>query len=246
MDLFDLREPVSAWTHCAGLMLALPGTLVLLRRSGGELGKRLSLLVYGLSLIFCYAASTLYHGVQLPADRVAAFARLDSVGIFALISGSYTSLAWNLMRGRWRALTLTAVWGTAGTAIALIASGRSFSPVLRTCVYLGMGWGVVVCYARIARVVSHRALLPVVLGGIFYSVGAVLNILHWPALWPGVFGVHDLFHLFVIAGSLAHYWFILRVVVPFGRGHSAVLGESGTLVDKAASATSSASSPTCI
>src|SRR4051794_31665878 len=102
MNVFDFREPVSAWTHCAGLLLAIPGTLILWRRGGGDPGKRLSLLVYGLSLIDCYAASTLYHGVRLPPDRVAAFARLDSVGIFALIAGSYTPLAWNLLRGPWR------------------------------------------------------------------------------------------------------------------------------------------------
>ncbi|WP_406695597.1 hemolysin III family protein [Singulisphaera sp. Ch08] len=215
MEVLHLREPVSAWTHFAGLVLALPGTLILWRRSGGDLGKRLSLLVYGLCLIFCYAASTLYHGVRLPADRLGVFIRLDSVGIFALIAGSYTPLAWNLMRGRWRSGTLSVVWGTAATAIALIASGRRFSPMVGTCVYLGMGWGVVICYAQLARVVSHRALLPVVVGGVFYSVGAVLLLFRWPALWPGAFGVHDLFHLFVIAGSLAHYRFILKVVVPF-------------------------------
>jgi hemolysin III len=169
--------------------------------------------------------------------------RIDSVGIFALIAGSYTPLAWNLMRGRWRAWTLIAVWGTAVTAIALIASGRHFSRALGTCVYLGMGWGVVVCYARIARVVSHRALRLVVLGGLFYSVGAVLNLLHWPALWPGIFSVHDLFHLFVMAGSLAHFWFILKVIVPFGRGHGEVFGAPGTLSDNAAFTTSSSPSP---
>src|SRR6187551_542620 len=118
MDVFHLREPVSAWTHGAALALALPGTLILWWRSGGDVGKRLSLLVYGLSLIFCYAASTLFHGVSRPADRLGVFIRLDSVGIFALIAGSYTPLAWNLMRGRWRAWTLTAVWSTAATAIA--------------------------------------------------------------------------------------------------------------------------------
>jgi hemolysin III len=240
MNAFDLREPVSAWTHFAGLLLAIPGTLLLLRRSGGDLGKRLSLLVYGLGLILCYAASTLYHGVQLPADRVAVFARLDSVGIFALIAGSYTPLAWNLMRGRWRWWTLSAVWGTAGVAIVLIAAGRQFSTALGTCMYLGMGWGVVVCYAHIARIVSHRALLPIAIGGLFYSVGAVLNLIGWPALWPEVFGVHDLFHLFVIAGSLAHYWFILKVVVPFGRGRGEAPSEAGTSTVEATPAPTSA------
>jgi hemolysin III len=243
MDALDFREPFSAWSHCIGLMLALSGALILWRRSGGDLGKRLSLLVYGLSLIFCYAASTLFHGVRLPADRLADFARLDSVGIFALIAGSYTPMAWNLMQGRWRWGTLTAVWGTATLAIVLIAAGRQFSPVLGTCLYLGMGWGVVVCYAQLARVVSHRALLPVVVGGLFYSLGAVLNVLCWPALWPGVFGVHDLFHLFVMAGSLAHYVFILKVIVPFVHGPREVSRQPGSSTEDATSSGSTAPVP---
>ncbi len=218
MGILDLREPVSAWSHCAGLMLAVPGTLLLWRRSAGDRGKQLAVLVYGLSLAFCYSASTLFHGVRLPAARIAAFARLDGVGIFALIAGSYTPLAWCLMRGRWRRWTLVVVWTVAATATTLIAAGRQVSPVLATCVYLGMGWGAVVCMAQIAQVVTHRALLPILVGGLSYSVGAVFNVLRWPTLWPGVFGAHELFHCFVLAGSLAHYLFILKVVVPFVRG----------------------------
>ena len=57
--------------------------------------------------------------------------------------------------------------------------------------------------------------MPIVVGGLSYSLGAVLNLLHWPVLLPGIFGAHELFHLFVLAGSLAHYRFILKVVVPF-------------------------------
>jgi hemolysin III len=215
MNFLDLREPVSTWTHCAGLFLALPGTVLLWRRSVGDSTKRLSLLVYGLTLAFCFLASTLYHGVRVPATRIAAFARLDGVGIFALIAGSYTPLAWCLLQGRWRRWTLAIVWGVAATATVLIATGRHFSPALATGLYLGLGWGAIACYSEIARVVSHRALLPIVLGGVSYSVGAVLNLLHWPVLVPGVFGAHELFHLFVLAGSLAHYLFILKVVAPF-------------------------------
>ena len=218
MDFLNFREPVSTWSHCAGLMLALPGALLLWRRSTGDHTKRLSLLIYGLTLAFCYAASTLFHGVRLPAARIAAFARLDGVGIFALIAGSYTPLAWCLMRGRWRRWTLAVVWGVAATATILIAAGRHFSPVFSTCLYLGMGWGAVACYSVIAQAVSHRAMLPIVVGGLSYSVGAVLNLLHWPVLLPGIFGAHELFHMFVLAGSLAHYWFILKVVVPFAQG----------------------------
>ncbi len=215
MNFLDFREPVSAWSHCAGLLLALPGTLLLWRRSAGDRAKRVSLVIYGLTLTFCYLASTLYHGLRLPASGIAGLARLDGVGIFALIAGSYTPLACCLMRGRWRLGTLAVVWSVAATATVLIATGQHFSRVLSTGLYLGLGWGFVVCYAEIAQVVSHRSLAPIVLGGLSYSVGAVLNLLHWPVFMPGIFGAHELFHLFVLVGSLAHYLFILKVVAPF-------------------------------
>src|ERR1700741_1642600 len=102
MNFLDFREPVSAWSHCVGLLLALAGTVLLWRRSVGASTKRLSLLVYGLTLAFCYSASTLYHGVRLPAARIATFARLDGVLIFALIPCIYTPLAWCLLRCHWR------------------------------------------------------------------------------------------------------------------------------------------------
>jgi len=217
MHAIELREPVSALTHGIGFLLAIPGTWILVRLSRGDLGKRLSMLVYGLSLIFCYGASTLYHGVRVPVDSLGPYIRLDSAGIFALIAGSYTPMAWNLMTGRWRSWSLALVWGAAGLAIALLGSGHRIPTNLATAIFLGMGWSFAVCYARIAKVVSHRELRAVVAGGLFYSVGAVLNVIHWPSLWPGVFGTHELFHLFVIAGSLAHYRFLLTVVVPFAR-----------------------------
>ncbi len=218
MDLFDPREPVAAWSHFAGLLLALPGTYLLWRRSSGDRAKRLSVLIYGFTLAFCYLASTLYHAVRLPAYRITEFARLDAVGIFALIAGTYTPIAVCLMRGWWRKCTLAAVWGVAVTATFVIASGRHFSTALATGLYLAMGWGAVVCYFEVARDVTHRALLPVVGGGLSYSVGAVLNLLHWPVFYPGFFEAHELFHMFVLAGSLAHYIFILKVAVPFGTG----------------------------
>ncbi len=135
-----------------------------------------------------------------------------------MIAGTYTPIAVCLMRGWWRKCTLAAVWGVAVTATFVIASGRHFSTALATGLYLAMGWGAVVCYFEVARDVTHRALLPVVGGGLFYSVGAVLNLLRWPVFYPGFFEAHELFHMFVLAGSLAHYIFILKVAVPFGTG----------------------------
>lgn len=214
MDFFDFREPVSAWTHLLGLLLAFPAAGLLWHRAGRRPGVRLSLLVYGASLALCYAGSTLYHGLRVPEDRLVDLDRLDRIGIFALIAGTYTPLAWSLMRGRWRWGTLAAAWFVAVAASARLAVGQTFPPTISTGLYLAMGWGSLICYHRIARVVSHRALRPLVVGGLFYSVGAVINLVRWPALWPGHFGPHELFHLFVLAGSLSHFLLMLRVVVP--------------------------------
>jgi hemolysin III len=218
MDCFSFREPASAWTHCIGMLLAIAGTALLWRRASGDLAKQLSLLVYGLSLIACYAASTLHHGLRVADARVAELNRLDRAGIFLLIAGTYTPLAWNLMRGRWRRWTLSVAWLVAIGASLQLVRGGVFPPLVSTGLYLAMGWGSLICDSEFAKAVSRRAMLPLIIGGVSYSVGAVLEMLHWPALWPGYFGTHDLFHLFVMGGSLAHYLLMLLVVVPSRRG----------------------------
>ena len=92
--------------------------------------------------------------------------------------------------------------------------GGAFPVWIATTTYLAMGWGSLFCYRELARTYSHRTLLPLPLGGIFYSVGAVINLLKWPVISPGVFASHEVFHLFVIAGSACHVYFMLRVVIP--------------------------------
>ena len=219
MEILDFREPFSAWSHCAGVVLALPGTLLLWRGSVGDRGKQLSLLVYGLSLIFCHLASTLYHGVRLPTARILAFARLDGIGIFALIAGSYTPMAWCLMRDTWRRWTLAVVWTIVATATVLIAAGRHFSPYFLHLCLPGDGAG------------ARRSATPKSLDSCRTAswcpsssvacpiASRMLNLMHWPALWPRIFGPHGLFHLFVLAGSLAHYGFISRWSCRSSGGH---------------------------
>ncbi len=216
MTFFELREPVSAGTHALWLFLSLPATLILWRRSGPDRGRRLSLLVYGLSLACCYAGSALFHGVPFARPKLELYDRLDHVGIFLLIAGSYTPIAWNLMRARWRFGVLASAWGVAAIGSTMILSAGIMPPLLNTAIYLGMGWGAIFCYVEMAHYLPHRRLFPLVLGGVFYSVGAVLNLLRWPVVVPGVFGPHETFHLFVMAGSLSHYLFMLRVVLPAG------------------------------
>jgi hemolysin III len=212
MTYLDFREPVSAWTHGGGLLLSIPATALLWRRSAGDPARRFSLLVFGLSLALCYCGSTLFHAMRLGSDGLYWLDALDHIGIFILIAGSYTPVAWNLLHGRLRWGTLVSAWLAAGVGTGLLLICGIFSMFWSTLFYLAMGWGAVFCYLELARVHSHRTVFPLLLGGILYSVGAVMNLAHWPDLWPGVFGPHELFHLFVMAGSAAHFVFMHEVV----------------------------------
>jgi hemolysin III len=108
---------------------------------------------------------------------------------------------------------------------------------LSSAYYLLMGWIGCLTFYELAAAVSYAALRPMWVGGLFYSVGALIHLARWPIVWPGVLGAHELFHLFVMAGSVCHYWFMLTVVVPFQ--HPATEAEPslslrGTLVSRPA------------
>jgi hemolysin III len=218
MDFLNLREPVSAWSHGSWLLLSLPATWLLWRKSGNDLAKRLSVLIFGLSLAFCYAGSMLYHGVRLSRGGIEYFDELDHIGIFVLIAGSYTPIAWNLMQGWWKWGTLAFAWFFTAVGTMLILTAGVLPIFWSTLFYLAMGWGALLCYFELTRGLSYRSLFPLLLGGLLYSVGALLNLIRWPVIWPGVFAAHELFHLLVMAGSLSHFWFVLKVVVPYRCG----------------------------
>jgi hemolysin III len=229
--MLDLREPFSALSHGLGLVLAFPVTLLLWRRSGRaparlgpgptavprtsfERGKRLALLVFGASLVACYGGSAAFHGAQVQGEELDRLRRLDYIGIYLLIAGTYTPAAWAMMGGSMRRGTLTAVWATALGCSARVWLGGAMPAWISTAIYLSMGWGVLLCYRELARRHGHRKLAALPLGGVLYSVGAAINLLGRPAPVPGVFGAHELFHCFVLAGTASHVWFMLRAVIP--------------------------------
>ena len=215
MDLLRFREPVSALTHGFWLLASLPAIYLLWTRGRGDRAKQLSFLIYGLGLVSCSLASTLYHGVRLPDEGIRLYALFDYIAIYILIAASYTPIVWNVLRRPWRGGILALVWGGAALGVVLRVAFRTTPPWLTTGLYLAMGWGSILCYFEVARGLSHRALLPIIGGGILYSIGAMVNLLRQPILYPGVFQAHELFHVFVVAASGLHYWFMLTVIAPF-------------------------------
>lgn len=221
MFLLDPREPISAWTHLMGFIAAPPITWLLIHRgrrfgSSGyyQRGKLIGLLVFGLGMAFCYGASTLYHGAHVEGEALDWLERLDHVGIFCLIAGTFTPVAWSLMRPRQGRRSIALVWAFSLTGAGVVLAGEPFPTWLATTVYLSLGWGMVLGYCEIRLAYRDRALIGLPIGGIIYSVGATINLLGAPTLIPGALGPHELFHFFVLGGTAAHIYFLFTVVLP--------------------------------
>ncbi len=217
IDWLNFREPASAWTHFLWLLLAFPGTWLLWRRGQGDRLKQTGFLLFGLGLVLCYGGSWSFHAVRLSDRAIHAFNTLDHIGIYVLIAGSATPIALVILRGAWRLYLMLLVWLLAGIGIGLCLTPLHMPIWVSTLLYLVMGWVGCVTYFELASRLSHAAVRPIWIGGLLYSIGAILNVVEWPTIVPGVFGPHEVFHVFVMGGSLSHYVFMLRTVAPYRR-----------------------------
>jgi hemolysin III len=209
-----LREPVSGLTHLAGVLLALAALIVLLTRAVGRVDQLVAFGIFGLSLIALYSASALYHLLPVSPAATARLRRLDHMTIFILIAGTYTPVCVLALEGGWRAGLLGLVWTLALCGVALKLLWMEAPRWLSVGVYLAMGWVAVIAASAILRAIPFGGLAWVLGGGVVSSAGALIYALKRPNLLPGVFGFHELWHLFVLAGSACHFWAMLRYIAP--------------------------------
>lgn len=207
------KDPISGLTHLASALAALVGMVVLgiLSPPGAA---RLALLVYGLSLVLLFAASTAYHLIKTSPARELFLRRLDHTAIFLLIAGTYTPVCLIVLTGAWRWGTLITIWTLAiiGTLFQLVfIEAPRWIAVL---IYIGMGWLGVVGVAQLWQALPLSALGWLLVGGLLYSSGAIIYTFKKPDFFPNVFGFHEVWHLFVTAASIAHYIFMLGYVLP--------------------------------
>ena len=172
-----LREPVNSLTHFAGAVLSVVGLSVLLILSNGEPWRTTSFAIYGASLVLLYSASTLYHSLKVGERGLRALKRFDHIAIFALIAGTYTPVALVTLQGEraaWGWSIFGVIWGFAVlgfvTKLFFIHAPRWFSTLL----YVLMGWLAVVAIVPIVQAMPFGGVVWLGLGGLFYSVGAVI------------------------------------------------------------------------
>lgn len=215
-----LREPINGLTHLAGAGLAFIGTIYLVRQAFllATPWHVVAFLIFGLGLILLYLSSGLYHSLPLTARGTRALQRLDHIMIYVLIAGTYTPICLVPLRGSWGWSLFGAIWALAAAGIALVLSPARLPRWLTVMSYVLLGWLCLVAIVPIIKNVSMGGLVWLALGGLFYSVGAVIYTVKRPNPAPGVFGFHEIWHLFVLAGSFSHYWLMLRYILPLRGG----------------------------
>jgi hemolysin III len=193
-----------------GFVFAVAGSIVLVARAGnyGTVRHILSCSVYGTTLIFLYAASTLYHSIHVPRAK-AILRAFDHSAIFLLIAGTYTPFALVNLRGAWGWSLFGVIWGLAALGIAFQAWLRRW-PIARAGLYVGMGWAVVVVVNPLFATVATGGLVLLLVGGLAYTLG--LGFYAWRRLPYH----HAIWHVFVLTGSSAHFFAILLYVIPIG------------------------------
>ena len=202
--LSRLKHPFSALSHLLGAGLAVSGTVVLLLMAKSPLAL-LAFAVYGAALVGLYLASGVYHAVVAEGKREAFLRRLDHTGIFLLIAGTYVPVCLLALPREWGwtflvLQTLCALAGVLGTFLL-----PKFPEALNVGLYLVMGWMALPALGYIRTQWPTQAIVLLVLGGLVYTIGAVIFATDRPHLVPGKFSAHDLWHLFVLGGSACHF-----------------------------------------
>jgi hemolysin III len=210
-----LREPFSGLSHLAGAILGIAALVVLVSVARGDPWHVSGFVIYGASLIVLYMASALYHLLPVNARHIERLRIFDHSAIYLLIAGTYTPICLVPLRGGWGWSLFGVVWAMALFGIVAEVAWRSAPRWLSLVLYLIMGWLVLIALGPLARILPGAAVGWLVAGGIVYTVGTIVFALERPRLWPGIFGAHDLWHVFVLGGSACHFVLMLRFVAPF-------------------------------
>ena len=207
-----IREPGSALTHFIAMLLALCATVPLLVRAAIHSGAKslAAMTIFMISMVLLYAASTIYHSVNCSGRILRIFRKMDHMMIFVLIAGTYTPVCLLTLPKPSGLMLLAAVWGIALVGIFIkgfwITCPKWFSSVL----YIAMGWSCLSVLGQLFSLLPLHAFLWLLAGGLIYTVGGIIYALKLPlfdARHP-MFGLHEIFHLFVMAGSLCHFVFM--------------------------------------
>lgn len=216
MKHFKLKDPGSAITHFIGMLMAMFAATPLILRAmrAPDTVHVISLSIFIVSMILLYAASTTYHTFDLSERTNKILKKLDHCMIFVLIAGSYTPICLIVLHGRTGLMLLALVWSIAILGIIFKLCWVTCLKWVSSVLYIAMGWVCVLAFTQILNSLPAAAFNWLLAGGIIYTVGGIIYALKLPIFnaHHKYFGSHEIFHLFVMAGSICHFIMMFEYV----------------------------------
>lgn len=214
---YDGLRPWSAITHGAGALLAIFGTTLLLLRThllNGSAWQYVTFSIFGATMIILYIASTLYHCINTTISGRIALRKFDHASIYLLIAGTYTPICLVPLRGPWGWALFGIIWALASLGLAMTMLWLNAPRWVTAGIYIFMGWLAIIAIYPLAQVLAFKGLFWLLLGGVIYTIGGILYALKWPGRNNLKFGCHEIFHIFILFGSMCHFLLMYRVIAP--------------------------------
>lgn len=209
-----MKEPVNTWTHFIPFIGAIVGLVFLIFRSKNDLSKLITMTIYGFSIIALYGASSVYHWVRTTPQKELILKKVDHIAIYFLIAGSYTPVFYYGLEGAWRWAMLIAVWTLAIIGMVLKIWFIHAPRYVSSAFYVSLGWIALVPFLQLIKHLEMGAIILMAVGGVVYTIGAIIYATKIFDFFPKRFGFHEIFHLFIAAGTIVHFIMILIYIVP--------------------------------
>ncbi len=207
---FDGLRLWSAITHGVGILLAMVGTVFLLIKTVPvqDAVRIASFAVFGASMVGLYTASTLYHSVRVGVTGRILLRKVDHTAVYLLIAGTYTPLCMTILNGPLGYTLLAIIWILAIAGGAMSCLWINAPRKVTASVYIALGWLCVIALPFIYQQAGWTPILWMFAGGILYTIGGVLYALKWPGRHNPRFGCHEIFHVFIVLGTIAHFMLV--------------------------------------
>jgi len=205
------KPKLRGWFHQVGFFVSVPAGVVLVLLAKDN-AARLTALIYAVSLTAVFGSSAAYHRIGWSDAALRRMKRLDHSMIFVLIAGTYTPVCALALEAPSSVVLLSVVWAGAATGVALKIARIEGLPVLSGTLYVALGWLAVLALPWLIRTLSAAATVLMVVGGLLYTIGALVLARRRPDPAPAVFGYHEVWHAFMVAAAACHYAMVLLIL----------------------------------
>ncbi|MDD5168654.1 MAG: hemolysin III family protein [Syntrophales bacterium] len=207
------QESFNFYSHLAGVIGAVIGTVFLTLVASYSTSALITALIYGISVIFLFSASSIYHALKKEENEVSFWRKMDRLAIFCMIAGTYTPICYLYLDGAWRWTMMTIQWGLVGFGLVSQLFFPRAPRVFYAVIYLIMGWIAIIPIKQMLANMTPMQEFLLFAGGLFFTLGGLIYATKKPRLVPGVFSFHELFHIMVLIGGGFHYAMIYIVYI---------------------------------